>query len=87
MDRNVLAENLEVLVRHVLVIERDDIAVGCERSEILDRSIVAHCNGPSDLSRRVVRRVGEHVQRESKRDGGLMRHPGQLTGSDHSDDG
>ena len=51
MDRNVLAENLEVLVRHVLVIERDDIAVGGERAEILDRSIVAHSNGFSDLSR------------------------------------
>ena len=45
MDRDShLPRTSEVLVRHVLVIEGDDIAVGCERSEILDRSIVAHSN-------------------------------------------
>jgi hypothetical protein len=62
MDRDVLAENLEVLVRHVLVIERDDIAVGRKGSQIVQRSIVAHSNGTGDLGRGVVRRVGEHVQ-------------------------
>ena len=55
MDRDVFAENLEVLVRHVLVIERDDIAVGRKGAQIVQRSIVAHSNGTGDLGRGVVR--------------------------------
>jgi hypothetical protein len=68
------------------VIERDDIAVGRKGAQIVQRSIVAHSNGTGDLGRGVVRRVGEHVQCETEGDRGLMRHPGQLTRADHSDD-
>ena len=77
----------DVLVRDVLVVPGDDVAAGGEAAQVVERAVVADHDVVGDERGAVVGRVGQDPQRLAERDRGLMRHPGQLTGADHADDG
>ncbi len=77
----------QVLPRHVLVIERDHVAAGREREQLVQVLIVAQPHVRADLGGAVRGRIGQHPEPDPERDGRLVRHPGQLPGADHAHDG
>ncbi len=88
MDDDALrGQRSNVLTRHVLVVEGDDVAALGEAHERVEVGVVAnHCVG-RDEGRAVVGRGREHAQRLAQRDRGLMRHPGELAATHHADHG
>ena len=80
-------ERADVLARHVLVVERDDVAaLGEARAAPRDR-----CGGRyrvgGDEGGPVVGALREHAQRLAERDRRLVRHPGELAATHHAHHG
>ncbi len=71
----------------MLVVERDHVAAGREREQVVQVVIVAHLDIRADLGSAVGGGVGQHPEPHPERDGRLVRHPGQLPGADHAHDG
>ena len=72
---------------HLLVVERDDIAARRERQQISAAAVVPDAGARAHLGRALPGVGGQHAESDAQADGGLARHPGQLPGADHPDDG
>ncbi|GAA3130444.1 hypothetical protein GCM10020001_060510 [Nonomuraea salmonea] len=79
-------QGLDVLGGDVLVVERDDVAALRERPEHLKIAIVSDARVDDDPGRALLRSVGQHPQLDTERDGGRLRHPGELARADDADD-
>ncbi|GFJ91437.1 hypothetical protein Prum_050790 [Phytohabitans rumicis] len=73
--------------RHVLVVERDDVAALGEGAQGGQVGVVAEVQVGHHQRGAVVGRRGEHAQGLAKGDRGLMGHPGQLPSAHHADNG
>ena len=80
-------QGADVLARHVLVVEGDDVAALREPAQGVQVGVVADHHVGGDQGGAVVGRHRQHPQGLAERDGGLVRHPGQLTAADHPDPG
>ncbi len=79
-------ERAQVLLRHLLVVERDGRAAAGERAQRGQVGGRAGVHVGADQRGRVGRVGGEHPQRLAEGDRGLVGHPGELPGADHPDD-
>ena len=80
-------EGVQVLGRHVLVVEGHDRAPSARRSQRGQVAVVADPDVGGDERGRLVGSGGQHAQRLAERDRRLVGHPGQLPAADHGDDG
>jgi len=76
----------DVFDGYVLVVEGHHVAASREGTQILERAEVTYDDVGRNERRAVLRRVCQDSQRLAERDGGLVRHTGQLAGADHADD-
>ena len=80
-------QGADVLARHVLVVEGDDVAAVREPAQGVQVGVVADHHVGSDQGGAVVGGHRQHPQGLAERDRGLVRHPGELTAADHPDPG
>ena len=80
-------QRAQVLGGHVLVVEGDHGGALGEREQGVEVAVVAEADVRGHEGGRLVGAGGEDPQRLAERDGGLVRHPGQLAAADHGDDG
>ena len=73
-----LAELLQVLGGHVLVVERDGVAAVGEATEDIELAVVADDGVRDDLGRGHVRPLGQQPHVDPQRDRRLMHHAGEL---------
>jgi len=85
--RSQALERGQVLPWHVLVIERDHVTTGAEGKDVLCRSVTSDLSTGADLGRAVGGTIGEHAELDAEPDRGLRRHPCELAGAHHPDDG
>ena len=78
-------ERGDMRVRDVLVVEGDGVTTGREGPQHVEIVVVADHHVGRDEGRPVAGRVGEDPQRLPEGDHGLVRHPRQLTRTDHAD--
>ena len=84
--RQVGLERVQVVGRHVLVVEGDHLAAGGDLAQGGEVGVVAHQLVGDHLCCAHARRLGEQPQRDAQRGGGFGHHPGQLAAADHGHD-
>ena len=80
-------EQPQVLGRHVLVVEGQDVAALREPAQGLQVALVAHLDVRHDLRGTVGGLPGQHAQPDAQPDRRRSHHPSQLSTSDDADDG
>ena len=80
-------KNLEMLRGHVLVVERQRVGTDRCAAKSVEVGVAAEHDVGADLSCRLVRSPGEHSERLAQGHRRLVSHPGQLSATDHGDDG
>jgi len=79
-------ERRELLLRDMLMIERDHVTSGCEGQQVIGGPVVAEYGVGAHLRGALVGRRGEDPEPDAQPDRGCGRHAGQLAGPDHADD-
>ena len=80
-------QRVEVVGRHVLVVEGHHRAALGHRAQRLQVAVVADCVVGDHLGRAHALGLGEEPERDAERRGRLGEHPGQLPAPDHRDRG
>ena len=80
-----LGERVQVLGRHVLVVEGDHLRAVGDLPQHLEVGVVADQRVRDDLGGRDPLGLGQQPQRDPERGGRLRQHPGQLSAADHGD--
>ena len=80
-------QHLEVLDRHVLVVEGQRVAATRRSAEVVEAVVAAEHHIGADLGGRLVGGRRQDTQTLPQCDGGLMGHARQLTTADHGDHG
>jgi hypothetical protein len=78
-------QRLEVLGRHVLVVEGDDLAAAGDPGQRVEVAVVADLVVRDDLGRRDAFGLRQQPQRDAEGRRGLGHHPRQLPAADHGD--
>ena len=81
------AQRVQVLGRHVLVVERDDPCPAGDLAQHLEVAVVTDERVGDDLGRRDALGLGQQPQRDPQRRGRLGHHPRELPAADHGDGG
>ena len=82
-----VGQRVQVLGRHVLVVEGDDLGPAGDLAQHLEVSVVADDRVGDDLRRRDALRLGQQPQRDPERRGRLGQHPRELPATDDGDGG
>ena len=80
-----LLQGFKLGLRHVLMVEGDDVAASRERQQVLGRAIVAEHRVRAYLRRALIGGSGQHPEPDAKSHRGGCGHPGELACSDHAD--
>ena len=80
-------ERVQVLGRHVLVVEGDDLCPAGDLPQHLEVAVVADDRVGDDLRRRDTLRLGQQPQRDPERRSRLRQHPRELPPTDDGDGG
>ena len=82
-----LGKGVQVLGRHVLVVERDDLRPVGGLPQHLEVAVVTDERVRDDLRRRHPFRLGQQPQRDPERRSRLRQHPSELPATDDGDSG